>query len=61
MTANQWLLFVGVPSLIAIIYLVWEWHSRRRVRLEKRSCLTVEIPDQLPSPHKLEPPPLHVP
>ena len=46
MTANQWLLFVGIPSLIAIIYLVWEWHSRRRVRLEKRSCLTVEIPDQ---------------
>jgi hypothetical protein len=55
MTANQWLLGVGVPSLLAVAFLVWEWHSKRRVRLEGQSSPTFDIPDQLPSAHKLEP------
>ena len=30
MNANQWLISVGVPSLLVIVFLVWEWHSKRR-------------------------------
>ena len=56
MTANQWLLYVGIPSLFAIVFLVWEWRSKRRVRLEEKPSRTFHIPDQLPSPYKLEPP-----
>ena len=56
MNDNQWLLGVGVPSLFVIAFLVWEWRSKRRVRLEEKSSRTFDIPDQLPSPHKLEPP-----
>ena len=55
MTVNQWLLGVGVPSLFVIVFLVWEWHSKRR-RHEGQSSLTFDVPDQLPSLHKLEPP-----
>ena len=51
MTVNQWLLGVGVPSLFVIVFLVWEWHSKRRVRLEGQSSLTFDVPDQLPSLH----------
>ena len=51
MAANQWLLGVGVPSLFVIVFLVWEWHSKRRVRLEGQSSLTFDVPDQLPSLH----------
>ena len=47
MTANQWLLYVGIPSLFAIVFLVWEWRSKRRVRLEEQS-LTDDGPDHLP-------------
>ena len=25
MNANQWLIGVGVPSLLVIVFLVWEW------------------------------------
>ena len=56
MTANQWLLCVGAPSLFVIVFLVWEWRSKTRVRLEGQSSLTFDVPDQLPPPHKLEPP-----
>ena len=56
MTAHQWLLGVGVPSLFVIVFLVWEWHSKRRVRREGQSSLTFDVPDRLPSLHKLEPP-----
>ena len=38
------LLGVGVPSLFVIVFLVWEWHSKRR-GLE-RSSPTFDIPDQ---------------
>jgi hypothetical protein len=55
MTANQWLLYVGIPSLFAIVFLVWEWRSKRRVRLEEQS-LTDDGPDHLPHLHQLEPP-----
>ena len=55
MTANQWLLYVGVPSLFVIVFLVWEWRSKRRVRLEEQS-LTDDGPDHLPHLHQLEPP-----
>ena len=48
MNANQWLLGVGVPSLFAVVFLVWEWHSKRRARLEERSPLTVDGPDSAP-------------
>ena len=53
MNANQLLLGVGLPSLFVIAFLIWEWHSKRRVRLEQSSP-TFDIPDQLASPHKLE-------
>ena len=53
MTANQFLLWVGVPSLFAVAFLVWEWHSKRRVRLEEQSPLTVDGPDHVPPPYKL--------
>ena len=56
MNANQWLISVGVPSLLVIVFLVWEGRSKRRVRLEGQSSLPFDVPDQLPSPHKLEPP-----
>jgi len=55
MTGNQWLIFIGVPSLFVIVFLVWEWRSKRRVRLEERS-LTDDGPDHLPPLHQLEPP-----
>ena len=55
MTANQWLLYVGVPYLFVIVFLVWEWRSKRRVRLEEQS-LTDDGPDHLTPPYKLEPP-----
>ena len=55
MNGNQWLIGVGVPSLFVIVFLVWEWRSKRRMRLEQSSP-TFDIPDQLPSPHKLERP-----
>ena len=50
MNGNQWLLGVGVPSLLAIIFLVWEWRSKTRVRLEDQSSLTVDSPDHIPPP-----------
>jgi hypothetical protein len=54
MNANQWLIGIGVPSLLVIVFLVWEWRAKRRVRLEAQSS-TFDVPDQHPSPHKLEP------
>jgi hypothetical protein len=51
MNANQWLISVGVPSLLVIVFLVWEWRSKRRVRLEGQPSLTFDVPDQLPFPH----------
>ena len=56
MTAYQWLLYVGVPSLFVIVFLVWEWRWKTRVRLEEQSSLTVDGPDHIPPPCKLEPP-----
>jgi hypothetical protein len=56
MTANQWLLYVGVPSLFVIVFLVWEWRWKTRVRLEEQSSLTDDGPDHLTPPYKLEPP-----
>ena len=57
MTANQWLLYVGAPSLFVIVFLVWEWRWKTRVRLEEQSSLTDDGPDHTPHPYKLEPPP----
>ena len=44
MNANQWLISVGVPSLFVIVFLVWEWRSKRRVRHEGQSSLTFDVP-----------------
>ena len=55
MNANQWLACVGVPSLFAIVFLVWEWRRKTRVRFEEQSSLT-DGPDHIPPPLSLEPP-----
>ena len=60
MTGNQWLPFIGVPSLFVIVFLVWEWRSKQRVRLEEQS-LTDDGPDHLPDRINLRPPPRRVP
>ena len=55
MNANQWLVCVGVPSMFAIVFLVWEWRRKTRVRFEEQSSLT-DGPDHIPPPLSLEPP-----
>ena len=50
MTANQWLLYAGGPSLFVIVFLVWEWRWKTRVRLEEQSSLTVDGPDHTSAP-----------
>jgi len=33
MTANQWLLFVGVPALFAVVAIIVDWRAVRRRRI----------------------------
>jgi hypothetical protein len=35
MTANQWLLFIGVPALFAVVAIIIDWRVARRRRIDK--------------------------
>ena len=35
MTANQWLLFIGVPALFAVVAIIVDWWATRRRRIDK--------------------------
>jgi hypothetical protein len=35
MTPNQWLLFVGVPALFAVVAIIVDWWAARRRRIDK--------------------------
>jgi hypothetical protein len=40
MTANQWLLVIGVPALFAVVAIIVDWRAARRRRIDKTMSRT---------------------